>query len=223
MNILGRTVLPICLVVCGPSLALEAECNYTDNTTVKTAGTITSVRDFHSETANYHENHRVCVVKFDVEIDGTWQKAHDYYVFGPDLSENVACEKATEKAKVKALERFAPVHVNSQTQSVCTEITQPKERVVYIEKPVYVEKKIYVNRPIRTVRHVQRRVVHRSSNNNMPDPASCYLACVKGDCRCYSAMLAQRQRDNSLFGMNNGQLMGLFNWGTMLYGQFGRR
>ena len=133
-----------------------------------------------------------------------------------------AIKKATEKAKVKALEQIAPVHVNSQTQSVCAEITQPKERVVYIEKPVYVEKKIYVNRPIRTVRHVQRRVVHRSSNNNMPDPASCYLACVKGDCRCYSAMLAQRQRDNSLFGMNNGQLMGLFYWGTMLYSQFGR-
>ena len=41
MNILGRIVLPISLVVCGPSLALEAECDYTDNTTVKTAGTIT--------------------------------------------------------------------------------------------------------------------------------------------------------------------------------------
>ena len=222
MNILGRIVLPISLVVCGPSLALEAECDYTDNTTVKTVGTITSVQNFHSETANYHENHRVCVVKFDVKINGTWQKAHDYYVFGPDLSENTACEKATEKAKVKALEQFAPVRVNSQTQSVCAEITQPKERVVYIEKPVYVEKKIYVNNPVQR-RVVQRPVhVNRNINNHIPGPASCYSACVRGDCRCYDALAEQKRRNNSLLGMNNGQLMGLFNWGSILYSQFGR-
>ena len=220
-NKLLATALAVPLVFSiGPLQALTADknCDYTDTTVSKTAGTITATRNYKSATADYSENHRVCVVKFDANIDGKWQKAHANYIFGPNLSQNDACEKAKEKAKVKVLEKHAPVVINSNTQNKCVETLRSKPKVVYVDRPVYVEKKVYVNKP----RTVVRQHSHNSTSRRM-GPAQCYAECVKGNCECYDTLYQEKKNRNSLFGLDNGQLMKLFNFGQLIYGQVGMR
>ena len=146
------------------ALTVDSNCDYTDTTISKTAGTITATRNYKSETADYQEKHRICVVKFDANVNGTWQKAHAQYIFGPNLSEDAACEKAKEKAKVKVLEQFASVEIGSEVQSTCVETLRSNPKVVYVERPktahverpkivyvarpVYIKRRVYVNRPI---------------------------------------------------------------------------
>jgi hypothetical protein len=122
------------------------------------------------------------VVKFDANIDGKWRKAHANYIFGPNLSQNDACEKAKEKAKVKVLEQHAPVVISSSTQNKCAETLRSKPKVVYVDRPVYVEKKVYVHRPTK----------QNSSHSRRVGPAQCYADCVRGNCRCYDALLEER-------------------------------
>ena len=207
------------------ALTVDKDCSYTDTTVSETAGTITATRNYKSATADYSENHRVCVVKFDANIDGKWRKAHANYIFGPNLSQNDACEKAKEKAKVRVLEQHALVVINSNTQNKCVEVLRSKPKVVYVDRPVYVEKKVYVNRPVVKKVYVNRPAVQYNSQprvmGNVVGPAQCYVDCVRGNCSCYDALI--RKKNRGLLGFSNNELMGLFNFGQLIYGQYSMR
>ena len=111
---LGARYLALPLIlVCGSANALEVTCDYSDRTVVKTVGKIEKTRNFRKETADYAEEKRVCAVKFDAKIGKNWVETHYFYVFVPEMSENNACDKAKEKAKVKALEQFAAQNVQA--------------------------------------------------------------------------------------------------------------
>ena len=195
------------------ALTVDKDCNYTDTTVSETTGTIAATRNYKSATADYSESHRVCVVRFDASVNGKWRSAHANYIFGPNLSENVACDKAKEKAKVSVLEQYAPVIINSKTQNKCVEILKSKPKVVYVDRPVYVEKKVYVNKPI--VRNIPRR--------KKVGPAQCYADCVRGNCECYDTLAEEKRKRNSILGLGSTQLMTLFNFGQLIYGQYGMR
>jgi hypothetical protein len=214
------------------ALTADKNCDYTDTTVSETAGTITATRNYKSATADYSEKHRVCVVKFDANVDGKWQKAHANYIFGPNLSENVACEKAKEKARVKVLEQHAPVVINSNTQNKCVETLRSKPEVVYVDRPVV--KKVYVDRPVVKKVYVDRPVVKKVYVNRSPvrqhnskprrvGPAQCYADCVRGNCECYDILAEEKKRSNSVFGLGNTELINLFNFGQLIYGQIGMR
>ena len=170
------------------ALTVDKDCNYTDTTVSETTGTITATRNYKSATADYSESHRVCVVRFDASVNGKWRSAHANYIFGPNLSENVACDKAKEKAKVSVLEQHAPVIINSKTQNECVEILKSKPKVVYVDRPVYVEKKVYVNKPINQNTSKPKRV----------GPAQCYADCVRGNCECYDILVAEKNNQGGI-------------------------
>ena len=135
-------VLPL-ILVCGSANALEVTCDYSDRTVVKTVGKIEKTRNFRKETADYAEEKRVCAVKFDAKIGNNWVETHDFYVFGPEMSENNACDKAKEKAKVKALVQFAAQNVTSIQEEICDETVEVKDNIVeekVIREVVYVDK-----------------------------------------------------------------------------------
>jgi len=199
------------------ALTVDKDCDYTDTTVSRTAGTITATRNYKSATADYSENHRVCVVQFDANMDGKWRKASANYIFGPNLSENVACEKAKEKAKIKVLEQHAPVIINSKTQNKCVETLRSKPKVVYVDRPVYVEKKVYVNKPV--VRNNPQRTPQRKKVG----PAQCYADCVRGNCECYDTLAEEKRKRNSILGFGSNELVKLFNFGQLIYGQVGMR
>jgi hypothetical protein len=167
---LNRIVLPICLIVCGPSLALEAVCDYKDTITVTTIGKIIKTRNFHSESVNYFEDNRICVVKFDANVGGDWHQAHGTYVFGPGLTENYACAKATERAKVAVLEQLVPQEVNNTTVSECKEISEVINTKATASEPIIVkkivEKKVYVEREIFIDRMTEKRFERNPYSNS---------------------------------------------------------
>ena len=127
------------MALCTPALA-DSECTYIDKTVVKTTGTIEQTRNYEYETAKYTDDKRVCVVKLDAKIGKKWVKTQDFYVFGPEMSQNEACNKAKDKAKVKALEKHVPQIVTSNTNQHCrekivNEIVNKEPEVTYKKIP----------------------------------------------------------------------------------------
>jgi len=178
-------------------VTVDKDCDYTDTTVSRTAGTITATRNYKSATADYSENHRVCVVQFDANMDGKWRKASANYIFGPNLSENVACEKAKEKAKIKVLEQHAPVIINSKTQNMCVETLRSKPKVVYVDRPVV--KKVYVDRTVIKKVYVDRAPDHQNTSKpKRVGPAQCYADCVRGNCECYDILVAEKNNQGGI-------------------------
>ena len=110
--------IAMAMLLCSPAFA-ESECEYIDMTHVKTIGNIEQTRNYEQETAHYAEEKRVCAVKIDVKIGKNWVKTQDFYVFGPEMSQNDACNKAKDKAKIKALEKFNPQVVTNNVKQQC--------------------------------------------------------------------------------------------------------
>jgi hypothetical protein len=129
--------IALVMALCTPALA-DSECTYIDKTVVKTTGTIEQTRNYEYETAKYTDDKRVCAVKLDAKIGGKWIKTQDFYVFGPEMSQNEACNKAKDKAKVKVLEKYVPQVITSNTNHQCREeIVNKEPGVTYKKIPKY--------------------------------------------------------------------------------------
>ena len=138
--------LTLSLLLSGSAYALDAavvNCNYSDKTQVKSVGTIDGIRNFISKVADYAEDKRICAVKFDAKVGKKWYKTKNFYVFGPDMSQTEACNKAKDKAKITVLEEHAPQLVTNNVEHVCTEKTP--ERVVKVQPVQPKQKKRWVN------------------------------------------------------------------------------
>ena len=99
----------------------KVNCNYSDKTVVKTVGTIDAIWEYDYKVADYAEEKRICAVSFDAKIGKNWVKTSNFYVFGPEMSQNEACNKAKDKAKVSALEDNSPQVVNNKVEHICDE------------------------------------------------------------------------------------------------------
>jgi len=133
--------IAIAMLLCSPAFA-ESECEYIDNTVVNTTGTIEQTRNYSYETANFAEEKRVCAVKLDVKIGKNWVKTQDFYVFGPEISQNEACSKAKDKAKIKELEKHVPQTVTNNSSHKCKEVVKTKPeppKVIVKTETVYVD------------------------------------------------------------------------------------
>jgi len=126
--------LPL-VILCNSAFALDVNCDYSDKTQVKSVGTIDGIRNYNSEVADYAEDKRVCAVKFDAKVGKKWYETKNFYVFGPDMSQTEACNKAKDKAKIAVLEQHAPQLVTSNVEHVCTEKT-PEKVVEKDPKPI---------------------------------------------------------------------------------------
>ena len=127
--------LPL-VILCNSAFALDVNCDYSDKTQVKSVGTIDGIRNYNSEVADYAEDKRVCAVKFDAKVGKKWYETKNFYVFGPDMSQTEACNKAKDKAKIAVLEQHAPQLVTSNVEHVCTEKT-PEKVVEKDPKPIH--------------------------------------------------------------------------------------
>ena len=114
----------------------EVNCEYSDKTTAKLVGKIDGIRNFESKTKDYAEEKRICAVGFEAKIGKKWYKTRDFYVFGPDMSQSEACNKAKDKAKIAVLEQHGPQYVTSNVEHYCEEKTPEK----IVEVPVKKEK-----------------------------------------------------------------------------------
>ena len=135
--ILATIIMLIIMLVATNANTTEVNCEYSDKTTAEMMGQIDGIRNFQSKTKDYTEEKRVCAVQFEAKIGEKWVKTRDFYVFGPDMSQTEACNKAKDKAKLQALELHAPQIVTSNVEHYCEEKTP--ERVV--ETPPKEEKR----------------------------------------------------------------------------------
>jgi len=164
--------LAILLILqCGIASATEVKCNYSDKTVVKTVGTIGGIRNFTKKVANYAEDKRICAVKFDAKVGKKWYKTKNFYVFGPNMSETEACNKAKDKAKVLVLEEHTPQLVTSNVEHTCTEKTP--EKIVALVQPVYKKRLVDVT-TLTEMPDVYAKTPNRIRHDNFNDQMRIY-------------------------------------------------
>jgi len=180
------------LVLCNSVFAADVNCDYSDKTVVKTTGKIDGIRNYSSKVADYAEEKRVCAVKFDAKVGKKWYETKNFYIFGPDMSQTEACNKAKDKAKVMVLEQHTPQLVTSDVEHVCTEKTPEKQAV--------------------TVNGGPDVFYHPNGNCYTRDTA------LYPHCHLYNPNSVNMH--NSRKHNSNVSLMNLFNLGTMIIGQW---
>ena len=119
---LGR--LTSCVLIasisgCHPAFA-DVPCEY--DKTVETNWTqhIEKTSNIDKKVFPYVEDTRKCIMSMDVTIDGTTYDTEGSYVFGPDMTENDACEQATVKAKKNIISEVSPEVLTAKTEMNCT-------------------------------------------------------------------------------------------------------
>ena len=119
---LGKTtsaLLIVSLAGCHPAFA-DLPCDY--DKTVETNWTqhIEKTSNIDKKVFPYVEDTRKCVMSMDVTIDGITYDTEGSYVFGPDMTENDACEQATVKAKKNIISEVSPEVLTAKTEMNCT-------------------------------------------------------------------------------------------------------
>lgn len=203
MTIRARYLALPLVILCNNAFALDVNCNYSDKTVIQSVGKIDGIRNFTSKVADYAEEKRICAVKFDAKVGEKWYKTKNFYVFGPDMSQTEACNKAKDKAKITVLEQHAPQLVSSNVEHVCTEKTP--EKVVKKDPEPTREQKVVINKDPNVFYH---------SNGK------CYVkdTALYPHCHLYNSNSVDMH--NSRRHNSNVTLMKLFNFGTMILGQW---
>ena len=203
---LGR--LTSCVLIasisgCHPVFA-DAPCEY--DKTVETNWTqhIEKTSNIDKKVFPYVEDTRKCIMSMDVTIDGTTYDTEGSYVFGPDMTENDACEQATVKAKKKVIGEVSPEVLTAKTEMNCStkdpvQITeaQPEETPVIQEGvPVVTERiisrKIIDVTPAPVVQYIPNRSqgftiggITISFGNPHRKAGKCYANWQTGGTDCY--------------------------------------
>ena len=147
---LGR--LTSCVLIasisgCHPAFA-DVPCEYDKTVETNWTQQIEKTSNIDKKVFPYVEDTRKCIMSMDVTIDGTTYPTEGAYVFGPDMTENDACEQATVKAKKKVIGEVSPEVLTAKTEMNCStkdpvQITeaQPEETPVIQEGvPVVTER-----------------------------------------------------------------------------------
>jgi hypothetical protein len=99
----------------------KSKCSIETKTTSKIEGKIEGVRNLTSRSQPHTGKYRICVAEMDVKVKGTWQSTKATYLFGPDMTENDACERATAVAKLEVLKTKVPEKLASSQLMECYE------------------------------------------------------------------------------------------------------
>lgn len=214
---------------CHPAIA-DTPCDYQHNVDSQFTKQIDKTVNISKQVFPYIDDTRKCIMTMDVMIDGVSYPTKGEFVFGPDMSENKACENATIRAKTNIIQQVSPEILSAATDMKCEQkndmpvhiaAPQPeskveKKEIVITEapkpkEPVVTER--IVQQPVVTERVVSRRVVHSSptvvyvqptqENWLRKESTSGYHRVYNGDSWVYSAPSTNTGRyghDNDLIG-----------------------
>ena len=122
-----------------PAYENQIPCDYEHLVNSSYIYTIQNTKEFKKEVFPYVEDTRKCVITMWVTIEDKTYPAQGSYVFGPDMTENQACEFAEKKAKEQVIREVSPVKLSSNTDLSCIKkdvVEAPKEEVVVSSKVV---------------------------------------------------------------------------------------
>lgn len=114
---------------------MDAPCDYDQQVVSNWQHTIEEVRNIDRKVFPYIDDTRKCIMKFDVTIDGVEHYTSGDYVFGPDVTENYACEQAMTKGKKDIIQQVSPEVLTAKTEMNCS-VKQEQQPVVAQSDPL---------------------------------------------------------------------------------------
>ena len=130
---LNKIITVVGTLLSTTALATETPCDFKSKDKLIYEGKIESVRVVKKDAQKYVEDTRKCTMKMESRVDGKWYPSTGQYIFGPDLSEVDACERAENRAKIKVMRTIIPETLKSEKNLKC-DLTSVKSscKVVYI-------------------------------------------------------------------------------------------
>ena len=164
------TLLIASLSGCHPAFA-EAPCEYDKTVETNWTQQIEKTSNIDKKVFPYVDDTRKCVMTMDVTIEGTTYPTEGNYVFGPDMTENDACEQATIKAKKKVIGEVSPEVLTARTEMNCStkeelpvHAAAPQPEVTITESSPVVTERI-ITEPVVTERIISRKVIDVTPSN----------------------------------------------------------
>jgi hypothetical protein len=108
------------ILFASPAFA-QTPCNYTKDVQTNWKHEIQNTSNIQRNVSIYVENTRMCEMTMDVTIKGKTYPASGNYIFGPDMTENDACDQATIKAKKEIITIVSPEILTAKTQMNCSQ------------------------------------------------------------------------------------------------------
>ena len=133
MQLPNKSILLITALLSTTALATETPCDFQSKDKLIYEGKIESVRVVKKDVKKYVEDTRKCTMKMESRVKGEWYPSTGEYIFGPDMSEVDACERAENRAKIKVMRTIIPETLKSEKNLKC-DLTSVKSscKVVYI-------------------------------------------------------------------------------------------
>jgi len=186
------------LASCNYAVA-DTPCDYVKDVQTNWTQQIEKTENIERNVFPYVEDTRKCVMSMDVTINGQTYPAEGSYVFGPDMTENDACDSATVNAKKSIISQVSPEILSAKTEMNCSTKSQenvqvveslPQESVIQEGVPVITEKVIDTTQaPV--IQYIPNR--NKTINiggftigfNNGKQPGKCYANWNTGGTDCY--------------------------------------
>tara|TARA_B100001093_G_C26745027_1_gene978452 strand:- start:681 stop:1325 length:645 start_codon:yes stop_codon:yes gene_type:complete len=170
---LGKTTTALLIASlsgCHPAFA-EAPCEYDKTVETNWTQQIEKTSNIDKKVFPYVDDTRKCVMTMDVTIEGTTYPTEGNYVFGPDMTENDACEQATIKAKKKVIGEVSPEVLTARTEMNCStkeelpvHAAAPQPEVTITESSPVITERI-ITEPVVTERIISRKVIDVTPSN----------------------------------------------------------
>jgi len=186
------------LASCNYAVA-DTPCDYVKDVQTNWTQQIEKTSNIDRKVFPYVEDTRKCVMSMDVTINGQTYPAEGSYVFGPDMTENDACDSATVNAKKSVISQVSPEILTAKTEMNCS--TKPQENVQVVEslpqESVIQEGVPVISRKVidTTQAPVIQYIPNRSKTiniggftigfNNGKQPGKCYANWNTGGTDCY--------------------------------------
>ena len=159
-KIIISTMGVIGLASCNYAVA-DAPCDYVKDVQTNWTQQIEKTSNLDRKVFPYVDDTRKCIMTMDVTIDGQTYPTEGSYVFGPDMTENDACDNATVNAKKDIISQVSPEILSAKTEMNCS--TKPQESVQVVES---LPQKTVVQEgiPVVTERVISTKVIDTTPN-----------------------------------------------------------
>ena len=147
------------LASCNYAVA-DSPCDYVKDVQTNWTQQIEKTSNIDKKVFPYVEDTRKCMMTMDVTINGQTYPAEGSYVFGPDMSENDACDNATVNAKKSVISEVSPEILSAKTEMNCS----IQENPVVAEAPTETVT-IQEGTPVVTERIISRKVIDVTPSN----------------------------------------------------------
>ena len=108
----------LCVSGCHPALA-ESPCDYDHQSSETYQLKIQATDKIERSSHDIAEGARKCVANMSIMVEDVWHPSEGTYVYGPDVPETTACDRAELKAKENLSKNLSPVTINSEKNLNC--------------------------------------------------------------------------------------------------------